>query len=151
MWTTKITPRFGDMDALGHVNNTVLAVWFEQARNPLFELFSPDMRFNLEDFPLIMAHTDYDFVAEILFPQGLEVLSGVSRIGNKSFTIYHEAWQEGRLCVKGHAVIVHYDFRQKASTPLPDTMKHFLGTHAVREEEGFPPPPGSPEWVNPPD
>ncbi|MDR1903691.1 MAG: acyl-CoA thioesterase [Treponema sp.] len=131
MWKTVITPRFGDMDVLGHINNTVLAIWFEQARNPLFRIFSPDLTLNPETFPLIMAHTDYDFVDELFLQYEVEIHSGVSRIGNKSFTIYHEAWQQGRLCVKGHAVIVYYNFKVKQSVPIPEDIKKQLEPHLM--------------------
>jgi acyl-CoA thioester hydrolase len=134
MWTTKITPRFGDMDVLGHINNTVLAVWFEQARNNLFYIFSPDLDIKPETFPLIMAHTDYDFVGELFFKYEIEIRSGISRIGTKSFTVYHEARQEGRLGVKGHAVIVYYDFNSKQSVPIPDDVKQKLIEHFVHED-----------------
>jgi len=133
MWTTTITPRFGDVDVLGHVNNTVLPIWFETARNPLFSLFMPDRKIDPATFPLIMAHTDFDFVDELVFQYDVEIRSGISRIGNKSFTVYHEAWQHGKLRVKGHAVIVHYDFTQRLSTPLPEEMKTLLAPHTVKE------------------
>jgi acyl-CoA thioester hydrolase len=58
----------------------------------------------------------------------------VSRIGNKSFTIYHEAWQQGRLCVKGCAVVVHYDFNTEKSTPLPEDKKKLLMEHFLSKD-----------------
>ena len=130
MFSTIIQPRFGDMDMLGHINNTVLAIWFETARNPLFGIFAPDLRID-ENFPLIMAHTEYDFIDELFFQYEVEVRSWISRIGTKSFTMYHEAWQQSRLCVKGSAVIVHYDFKAKQSTPLPEDKKKLLSEHLL--------------------
>jgi acyl-CoA thioester hydrolase len=134
MWITKITARFGDMDVLGHINNTVLAVWFEQARNNLFYIFAPDLDIRPETFPLIMAHTDYDFAGELLFKHEVEIRSGISRIGTKSFTVYHEARQQGRVCVRGHAVIVYYDFTTKESVPIPEDVKQKLIEHFVHED-----------------
>ena len=129
MYTITIQPRFGDTDCLGHINNTVLALWFETARNPLFKIFVPDLNFRPETFPLIMAHSEYDFVDILFFQYEVEVRTWISRIGNKSFTVYHEAWQEGRLCVKGSIVAVHYDFMAKQSTPLPEDKKALLMEH----------------------
>ncbi len=40
MLEMQIQPRFQETDALGHINNTVPAVWFESARDPLFRIFS---------------------------------------------------------------------------------------------------------------
>lgn len=36
MLEMQIQPRFQETDALGHINNTVPAVWFESARDPCF-------------------------------------------------------------------------------------------------------------------
>lgn len=132
MFTTTVTPRFGDMDILGHINNTVPVVWFELARNPLIRIFDPDMGLRRETMPLIMAHTDYDYVDQLYFQYDVEIKSWVTRIGTKSFTMYHEAWQQGRLCVKGNAVIVHYDFVAEKSTPIPEDKKKLLGEHFLK-------------------
>ena len=131
MFSISIQPRFGDVDGLGHINNTVLAFWFETARNPIFKIFSPNLKID-KDFSLIMAHTDYDFVDELFFEYEVEIRTWISRIGNKSFTVYHEAWQGGRMCVKGTAVIVHYDFRIKQSTPVPEEQRKMLGEHMLQ-------------------
>ena len=130
MFSVTIQPRFGDADMLGHINNTVLPQWFEVARDPFFRIFAPNLIVD-ENFPLIMAHTDFDFLDELFFQQMVEIRTWVSRIGTKSFTAYHEAWQEGRLCVKGSAVIVHYDFRVKQTTPLPEEKKRLLEEHLL--------------------
>lgn len=136
MFTTIIEPRFGDADCLGHINNTVLALWFETARNPIIRFFSPDLKIEKDIFPLIMAHTDYDFTDELFFQYKVEIRTWISKIGTKSFTVYHEAWQEspGRrpaLCVKGKAVVVHYNFITKQSTPLPEDKKKLLEKHLL--------------------
>ena len=132
MFTTIVSPRFGDMDGLGHINNTVPAAWFELGRNPLFRLFEPNLNLSHKTWPLIMAHTDYDFVDELFFQFDVEIRTSISRIGTKSFTVYHEAWQEGRLCVKGSAVVVHYNFIAKQSTPIPEEKKQLLSEHLIK-------------------
>ncbi|MDR1287922.1 MAG: acyl-CoA thioesterase [Treponema sp.] len=129
MFSITVTPRFGDMDILGHINNTVPVAWFELARNPLFRIFDQEMKLSRESFPLIMAHTDYDYVAQLYFQYNVEIRTWISRIGTKSFTVYHEAWQEGRLCVKGSAVVVHYDFNTETTTPIPEDKKRLLSEH----------------------
>ena len=131
MFTTTVTPRFGDVDLLGHINNTTPALWFEQARNPFFRLFSPDLSITRDTWKLIMAHTDYDFVDQLFYHCDIEIRSMVSRIGTKSFTIYHEAWQNGKLCVKGSAVLVCYDFNSKQSIPIPEDKKQLLAEHLI--------------------
>ena len=132
MFTTIVRPRFGDMDMLGHINNTVPVVWFELARNPLFEIFDPNLELKRETFSLIMAHTDYDYIGQLYFQHEVEIKTWISRIGTKSFTAYHEAWQQGRLCVKGSAVLVHYDFNIEKSTPIAEEKKKLLAEHLLK-------------------
>ena len=129
MFSTKVTPRFGDTDALGHINNIVIAIWFELARNDIFRIFDPELRIDKSTFPLIMAHTDYDFTDQILYRYEIEIRTWIARIGTKSLTVYHEAWQEGRMCAKGNAVIVHYDFNTEKTTPIPEDKKKLLAKH----------------------
>jgi acyl-CoA thioester hydrolase len=77
-----------------------------------------------------MAHTDYDFIRELLFGRDVEIRTAISRIGTTSFTAHHEAWQEGRLCVKGSAVMVYFDFKKRISVPIPEDKKKLLAEHA---------------------
>jgi acyl-CoA thioester hydrolase len=134
MFTTMVQPRFGDMDMLGHINNTVPVVWFELARNPIIRMFDPNMELTRESFPLIIAHTDYDYVDQLYFQYDVEIKTWITRIGTKSFTSYHEAWQQGRLCVKGNAVMVHYDFNTEKSTLLPEDKKRLLEEHLLQTQ-----------------
>jgi acyl-CoA thioester hydrolase len=129
MWTTTVTPRIGDTDLLGHINNIIPAQWFELGRNPLGRLFNPDLDMSLGAWPLIMVHTDYDFVAQLFFPYEVEIRTCISKIGTKSFTVSHEAWQQGQLCVKGTAIIVYYDFKAKQSVPIPNEVRVKLEEH----------------------
>ncbi|MDR0411493.1 MAG: acyl-CoA thioesterase [Treponema sp.] len=133
MLITIVSPRFGDVDGLGHINNTVLAAWFELGRNPLFRIFEPNLNLSYDTWSLIMAHTEYDFLDQLFFQFDVEIRTVVSRIGTKSFTVSHEAWQEGRLCVKGSAVVVHYDFNTKQTTPIPEDKKRLLEQYLIRE------------------
>jgi len=128
MLSIKINPRFGDIDILGHINNIVPAQWFELGRTAVMQLFDTELKLTKETFPLIMAHSEYDFVDQ-MFLKETEIKTWISKIGTKSFTVYHEAWQEGRLCVKGNAVIVYYDFKIKRSTPIPDDKRKLLEQH----------------------
>ncbi len=121
----KVSPRFGDIDALGHVNNTVFPIWFEMARKPVMQIFDPEL--TLENFPLIMAHNDFDYLSPIYFKFDVEIKTWISKIGTKSFTVYHEAWQEGKLCTKGNCVIVYIIDGQ--TTPLTDDIKKILSKH----------------------
>ena len=93
MFTKTITPRFGDVDGLRHINNTRLPVWFELGREPFFRMFNPDML--LENWNLIMAHIDVDFLTPMTLGADIEIRTYVAEVGRTSFTVYQEAWQGG--------------------------------------------------------
>ena len=131
MFSITVTPRFGDIDFLGHVNNTVPAFWFELARNDVIRLFDPELELIKESFPLIMVHSDYDFINQVFLKYPVEIKTWISKIGTKSFTVYHEAWQQDRLCVKGNAVIVYYNFVTKLSQPIPEDKRKLLEHHSL--------------------
>jgi acyl-CoA thioester hydrolase len=131
MFTITVKPRFGDLDALGHINNNVPGIWFEHGRTSIIQMFDPDLKVDKKNFPLIVAHIDFDFVGQMYLKHEIEIKTWISKIGTKSFTVSHEAWQEGRLCVKGTAVIVHFDFNTQQTTALPEDKRKFLEEHLV--------------------
>jgi acyl-CoA thioester hydrolase len=59
----------------------------------------------------------------------VEIRTFIVKIGNSSFTVGHEAWQEGELKARGQAVLVYYDFKIKKSMPLPNKIRDILKTH----------------------
>ena len=131
MFSTIVSPRFGDIDGLGHVNNTVLPVWFETGRNSVFRLFSPDLDLSPDVWHLILVRTEFDFLHQMYFRYDVEIRTYIAKIGNTSFTVGHEAWQEGELKVKGQAVLVYYDFKLQKAIPLPDSIRNILKAHML--------------------
>ncbi len=131
MFKTMVSPIIGDTDALGHINNNVLGTWFEFARNDIFKIFNPDLESIIKNWPLIMLKTEYEYISQIFYGCDVEIRTYVSKVGNSSFTAYHEAWQKGKLCGKGSALMVHYDFINQKSVPLPDDIKNELEKHLI--------------------
>ena len=127
MFSKIVTPRFGDVDGLRHINNTMLPVWFELGREPLFRYFNPDMR--LENWNLIMAHIDVDYLVPMALGSDIEIRTTISKIGRTSFTVYQEAWQADTLSAKGSAVVVHYDFQNRKSLPISNDIRSLLEEH----------------------
>lgn len=127
MYEITITPNFGDIDGLRHVNNTMLPVWFEQARMRLYQICNPTM--SLEDWNLILAHIDVDFLGQLRLGAEVVIRTEVTKIGNTSFTVKQEAWQEGRLGARGTTVVVHFDFATNKPTPLPAADRAELAKH----------------------
>mgnify|MGYP006134208167 CR=1 FL=1 len=116
-----IKPRFCETDALGHINNTVVAQWFEGARDPIFRWFTPDL--NLTKWQLILAKTTVEFHAELQYGGDIVLKTFISRVGNSSFDVYQEAWQQGTKCASGTAVMVNFDYQTKKSVKITDEIR----------------------------
>ena len=127
MFSKMIEPGFYDTDALGHINNTRLPVWFELARNDLFPLFTPDM--DPKKSNLILARLQVDFIGELFFNQPVEVKTWIERIGNSSFVVLQEAWQGETLGARGRVTMVYYDWTQKKSVRITDDIRERLQLH----------------------
>lgn len=127
MFIETITPRFAETDALGHINNTVVPVWFEQARTPVFRLFVPDLA--PERWRLIIAKIEVSFRQEIVYGHAVEVRTYLEKIGNSSFQLGQEVWQRGEQCARGSSVMVHFNYDHKKSEPIPPDIRAELEEH----------------------
>lgn len=95
-FSTVTETRFQDLDPLGHINNVAMAALFENGRvrfnrNLGLERRQPGERW-------LIAAVTIDYVAEAHFPDPVEVMSGISRVGTSSWDICSAAFQNG-VCV----------------------------------------------------
>ncbi|MBM9616785.1 acyl-CoA thioesterase [Desulfobulbus rhabdoformis] len=127
MYEITVVPKFGDVDGLGHVNNTILPRWFEQARNPVYKLFNPE--FTFKNWNLILARFEVDFLSQIYLEHEVLIKTWISRIGSSSFEVYQEAHQKGRHCCKGKTTLVHFDFQNQRSVPISAELRAILQSH----------------------
>ncbi|MGO4892110.1 acyl-CoA thioesterase [Flavobacterium sp. W21_SRS_FM6] len=127
MLREEIKVRFCETDALAHVSNTVLVQWFETAREPIFRMFNPEL--DLKNWPLILASYKVDFLQQIYYGKLVEVRTFVSRIGNSSFDIYQELWQNEQHCATGVTTLVHFDFTLSKTQTINETVRQQLQAH----------------------
>jgi acyl-CoA thioester hydrolase len=127
MLSEEFKVRFCETDALAHVSNTVLVQWFETAREPIFRMFNPQL--DLKNWPLILASYKVDFLLQIFYGKAVEVRTYISRIGNSSFDVYQELWQDGNKCAIGTTTLVHFDFSTSSSQAIIEPVKGQLQEH----------------------
>lgn len=125
--TTRMPIRWGDMDALGHVNNASYFRYFEQARVEWMDAlgFAPDPQ---RHGPVIInAHCT--FLRQMKYPGEIEVLTYAGPPGRSSFETILEIRrvdQPDVVCAEGGAKIVWVDFSEEKSVPLPDALRQLL-------------------------
>lgn len=125
-FSTTISPRFYETDALGHINNASIAAWFEIVRmNFLESLGSADPGLSQH---WVLASLQIDFVAETFFGSDVSATVTAAEAGNTSLTMLCEMYQGGKITVKGKAVIVYLDPQTKVPGRVPDQLREQLGT-----------------------
>tara|TARA_R110002167_G_scaffold148939_4_gene342099 strand:+ start:915 stop:1313 length:399 start_codon:yes stop_codon:yes gene_type:complete len=127
MFTEVITPRFCDTDALGHINNTMLPIWFEGAREPVFKIFMPEL--SVTQWRLILAKIDVNFHAQIFYGKAVELRTYIDRIGSSSFDVYQELWQNDIKCASGTAVMVNFCYENQRSLKIPADIQNEMKKH----------------------
>ncbi|MCH8544163.1 MAG: acyl-CoA thioesterase [Alcanivorax sp.] len=136
MLTLTINPRFSDTDALGHINNTVVPVWFLEAREPILRWFQPDVDFRQGGLALV--RTEIDYLAETRFGQPVQVTTEVQRIGNSSFVLAHTLHQAGRVTARGVATLVNFDPVARRAVPIPEAIRAQLAAHMAADMAAHP-------------
>lgn len=118
----KVTVRFRDIDAMGHVNNAVYFTYMESARTAFFRRF-----LEIEkplDLPVILGEIRCRYLSPAHFGETLRVGLGISRWGHKSFDfVYRIEGRDGRVVATGHSVMVMYDYAQANTIPIPPEFK----------------------------
>ena len=120
---THIPIRWGDMDAYGHVNNTVYFRYMEQARVEWLESISAPVRPSGEA-PVIV-NASCTFLIQMNYPGTVEVRTYASHPGRSSFMTHFEMRIVGdeRIYAEGAAKLVGIDTRTGKSLHLPDHVR----------------------------
>jgi acyl-CoA thioester hydrolase len=120
----EIPLRWGDMDAMAHLNNVMYFRLMEEARIQWFARFGFDTRPRGE--APILAHAACDFVRAMTYPAVAVVRQIVTRLGRSSveMSIVIERKDEpGVAYATGRTVIVWYDYEAARSVPWPETVR----------------------------
>ncbi len=127
MWVEKIKVRWGDMDAVGHVNNAVYFRYMEQARISWFESLKVQVG-GPQQGPVIVT-ASCAFIKPIVYPATVEVSVYSGKPGRSSFPMYHEIYLENHPEVKfaeGETTVVWIDRKLGKSIPLPEELRRQL-------------------------
>ena len=117
---------WGDMDAFGHINNTVYFRYFENIRMAFFEKSGVNTHKLATQVGPILASTQCQFRAPLTFPDNISIATRIADLdklvtGEKRFTMQYAVFSESQDCIaaKGEGLIVYYDYQQSKSCPVP--------------------------------
>ena len=119
----EVRSRWGDMDALGHLNNVALARYYEDARVTFHEAaLGGGLR-------IVLAEITIRYLAETHHPGTYAVGMGVARVGRSSVTHLSGLFRDGVRVGACRSVVVHTG--PDGPAPLPDDARARLARFAV--------------------
>jgi acyl-CoA thioester hydrolase len=111
---------WGEMDAFGHVNNTVYFRYFETARIAYFEALGYMKATEATGVGPILAHADCRFRLPLEYPDRVRVGARADEVTESGFLMHYRAVSErhGKVAAEGTGRIVSFDYRQGGKSPL---------------------------------
>ena len=130
-WTRAVEPRFGDMDALRHLNNVAIARLYEDGRVRFTD--QSGLRGALErGHGLVVAEVAIQYLAEGGYPDPLTIGCGVGHVGSSAFVIGQGLFQNGCCIGTAETTLVHVNRYEGGSRPLADAAHRLLAHHQFR-------------------
>ena len=120
----RIAIRWGDMDAMGHVNNTVYFRYMEQARIAWFESLVPRVD-AWGEISIVIVNASCNFRRPINYPGNVEVKVFAGAPGNSSVQTFYELNIEDELYADGDATVVFLGRDQKPLR-IPDRIRALM-------------------------
>jgi len=117
--------RWGDADALGHINNVQFVRYLESARVAYCDdvmgiQFKPGI-----DVGWILAEMQCSYLRQVHYPSSLDACTAITRLGNKSATISAYIYLNGDTSpvLTSQGVMVWFDYKQQKTASIPDLLR----------------------------
>jgi acyl-CoA thioester hydrolase len=129
--------RFGDLDAMRHLNNVVYLRYFESARIAYMSLLSPGHSpANPErgPFGFIFAECHITYRSPVHFDEEVEVRCSIAEVRRSAFRMNFEMHVGERLAAEGYGWLVGFDYDAEKAMPLPDELRGTLEAAATARD-----------------
>lgn len=129
--------RFGDLDAMRHLNNVVFLRYFETARIAYLRELVPGhdpAHPEADDFGLIFAECHINYRSPVYFDEEVAVRCSIGAVRRSSFRVPFEMRVGTRLAAEGYGVLVGFDYVAQQAAPLPDALRERLEAEAAAED-----------------
>jgi acyl-CoA thioester hydrolase len=121
--------RFGDLDAMGHLNNVEFLRFFETARIAYIQSLAPGHSpTDRSQFGFIFAECHINYRAPAFFGDELRILIEPGEVRRSSVRLDFRMLREGdgRLVADGYGVLVGYDYAAGRAQAVPDALREQL-------------------------
>ena len=125
--------RFGDLDAMRHLNNVVFLRYFETARIAYIRSLLPQhdpANPEGEQFGLIFAECHINYRSPVYFDEEVGVECSVGEVRRSAFQVRFTMRVGERVAAEGYGWLVGFDYESEKSTPLPDSFREVLESAA---------------------
>ena len=116
--------RYNDLEVQRHVNNMIIAVYFQTARISL--LGELGIMWGTPEHAIVLARTINDYYKEITYPNDLEVGACVTRIGNTSFNMMFGVFIGDECYASQEAVAVYWNPVEHEKRVITDEVRQKL-------------------------
>ena len=123
LWTNDHV-RFCDLDALGHVNNNAMGMYFENARAKLLSLITPGWPWGETLFVLV--HTCITFRSELHMPARLRIGTCVTKVGNTSMHVANALFHGETPVAYSESTSVLIDGKTRAPVRLSEALRAII-------------------------
>ncbi len=127
--TVEIPVAWGDMDAMGHVNNTVYFRYFETVRIAAFaRLGIGDIAGTPDGVGPILHSAGCRFRIPLTFPDTVTVGARIGEIGPDRFVMAYRAvsHEHGAVAAEGDSLIVMFDYLGGKKSAVADALRERL-------------------------
>ncbi len=128
----KLKVRFGDLDAMRHVNNATYLSYLEEARIAYFKDVLNQPKNDL-DFGAVVARIEIDYIQPLMLGEEIEIFSRVSKMGNKSTDVENliTVNRDGKKIVAASALskLVSYDYDKQKSMVISEEVKNIINSY----------------------
>lgn len=124
---TLVPIRWGDMDAMGHVNNIIYLQYCEQCRVEWKARLGGMLDGTGQG--MIVKKSAMTYHRPLVWPGVVEVRMFAGKVGRTSFTQYYELRLDGKgddLWAEGEFVVVWFDYTAHAPAPIPANIRTLL-------------------------
>ncbi len=127
----KIEVRWGDMDAQGHVNNTVYFTYCESARIELLRKIGFKGKQAGSRYGPTLVHASCDFRKQVVFPAMIDVGVRVEKISQRSIQLGYGFFRHGtdELVTSAISVNAWIDYEAERAVEIPDEFRAALASY----------------------
>jgi len=118
----RIPVRWGDMDAMGHVNNTVYFRFMEQTRISWFEKLLPRGE-AWGTTGIVIVNASCNFIKPINYPATVEVKMYAGPLGGSSVPTYYDLVVRDEIYADGAAKVVFVDMDRQKAVRIPENLR----------------------------